>query len=195
MKAVAVFCGSSYGHGDTYARNARNLGTELAARGIRLVYGGGNVGLMGVLADSTLAAGGEVFGVIPKALVDWEVAHRGLTELFVVDSMHERKARMAGLADGFLVLPGGFGTMEETMEVITWAQLGLHAKPLGFWNIEGFFDPLFSFFQGTIDAGFVSNHHLNLFFVESELPRLLERLDTFRVPQLGKYVPPHKPEI
>src|SRR5262245_12742237 len=142
MRRVCVFCGSSAGNRPEYADAARHLGAALARRGLGLVYGGGHVGLMGVVADAVLRAGGEVIGVIPQALVERELAQAGLTRLEVVDTMHQRKARMADLADAFVALPGGFGTCDELFEILTWSQLGLHARPVGLLNVAGFFDPL-----------------------------------------------------
>lgn len=153
---ICVFCGSSPGKNPAYARSARETGAALAARGIELVYGGGRVGMMGVVADSVLAAGGTAIGVIPRALEEREIAHQGLTTLHVVGSMHERKALMAELSDAFLALPGGFGTFEEFCEVITWSQLGIHRKPCGLLNVTGYYDPLISMFDRSVEAGFVS---------------------------------------
>jgi uncharacterized protein (TIGR00730 family) len=145
MKSICVYCGSNFGERVSYLEAAQDLGAEMAERGITLVYGGGNVGLMGTVADSVLAAGGKAIGVIPQALVDKEVAHTGLSDLRVVGSMHERKSLMADLADGFIALPGGLGTLEEFCEVATWTQLGLHKKACGLLNIGGFYDGLLSF--------------------------------------------------
>ena len=154
LRRVCVFCGSSPGARPAYRAAAEELGRLLAARGLGLVYGGGNVGLMGVLADAALAAGGEVIGVIPRALVDLEVAHTGVRDLRVVDSMHERKATMTELADAFVALPGGIGTLEELIEVFTWSQLGLHAKPLGVLNTAGYYDKLGAFLDHGVEQGF-----------------------------------------
>jgi len=150
MKSVCVFCASSPGARPAYQEAAVSLGQELARRGLQLVYGGGKVGLMGILADAMLEVGGEVVGVIPKALLDKEVGHQGLTELHVVESMHQRKAMMADLADAFIAMPGGFGTLEEFCEMLTWLQLGLHSKPCGLLNIEGFYDPLLALFDRAV---------------------------------------------
>jgi uncharacterized protein (TIGR00730 family) len=156
---LCVYCGSNAGSSPAYADVAAQLGAAMAARGIGLVYGGGNVGLMGVLADAALAGGGEVIGVIPEHLVRAEVAHAGLTELQVVATMHERKQRMSDLADGFVVLPGGFGTFDETFEALTWDQLGLMAKPVVLLDVEQFFDPLFALMDRAVEAGFVRSAH------------------------------------
>ncbi len=164
------------------------MGAALAGRGIELVYGGGCVGLMGTIADAVLAAKGTVIGVIPEALVAKEVAHQGLTELRVVRSMHERKALMADLADAFVALPGGFGTMEEFCEVLTWAQLGLHRKPHGLLNVAGFYDPLLAFFDHTVAENFVRPAHRALVVAETEPERLLERLTSVQPPNLDKWI-------
>jgi len=156
---VCVYCGSNMGTDPAYGATARALGAALAGRGLRLVYGGGNVGLMGVLADAALAGGGEVVGVIPETLRRAEVAHQGLTELEIVGSMHERKARMASLADGFIALPGGFGTFDEVIEMLTWSQLGLQERSVVFLDVGGFFDPLLAMFDRARDAGFVRSSH------------------------------------
>jgi uncharacterized protein (TIGR00730 family) len=157
-----VFCGSNDGTDPAYAEAAVVLGAELAERGIGLVYGGGNVGLMGAVADAALSAGGEVIGVIPEFLVRAEVAHAGVSELVVVESMHERKARMGDLADGFIGLPGGYGTVEELVEVLTWEQLGLHAKPVVLLDVNGFFELLFRFFDTAVEAGLLRPAHRQL---------------------------------
>lgn len=173
MRTVCVFTGSRQGASSAYADGARQLGRELVERGVALVYGGGNVGLMTVIADTVLALGGHVTGVIPNALVSQEVAHRGLTKLHVVDSMHERKALMAQLADGFVAMPGGIGTMEEFFEVLSWAQLGLHAKPCGLLNVSGYYDPLIEFLDHAVAEDFVKAKHRALMIVEAEAGALL----------------------
>jgi len=155
IRSLCVYCGSSTGHDPAHAEIARQVGSLLAANGIRLVYGGGNIGLMGILADAVMAAGGTVLGVIPVGLFETEQGHRGITELIEVGSMHERKARMAAEAEGFLALPGGLGTLEELAEILTWAQLGIHAHPVGVLNIDGFWDPLLGFLDGVVEAGFM----------------------------------------
>jgi uncharacterized protein (TIGR00730 family) len=162
VSSVCVFCGSNAGVTPAFGETAAALGAELARRGLTLVYGGGHVGLMGAVADAALAAGGEVVGVMPRHLVDREIAHTGLTELVVTASMHERKARMAELADGFVAMPGGFGTIEEVVEVLTWNQLGLVTKPVVFLDVEGFWSSLLSFFDVSVDAGFVRQVHRSL---------------------------------
>ena len=155
MKTLCVYCGSNAGSDPTYAALARDLGTRLARDGIALVYGGGNVGLMGIVADAVLAGGGEVVGVIPQQLVDWEVAHKGVTRLEVVESMHTRKARMFELADGFVALPGGFGTLDEMFEMLTWRQLGLGKKPCAFLGVNGFWQPLMAMLDTMVRERFL----------------------------------------
>ena len=162
MSAVCVFCGSSSGSDGVYAEVAESLGTAIAEAGHDLVYGGGHVGLMGVVADAALAAGATVTGVMTEQLVAAEVAHRGLSRLEITTSMHERKARMAELSDGVIVLPGGFGTLDETFEIITWNQLGLVAVPVVFLDVDGYFDALFRFVESSVEAGFVSERHAGL---------------------------------
>ncbi|MBI3445543.1 MAG: TIGR00730 family Rossman fold protein [Magnetospirillum sp.] len=182
MKRVCVFCGSSAGANPAYAKAATALGRLLAERGLELVYGGGNVGLMGVVADAALAAGGKVIGIIPEAMMTWEVGHANLTELRVVNSMHERKAAMADLADAFIALPGGIGTMEELFEVWTWAQLGLHNKPLGFLDVAGYFERLHAFLDHMADEGFVKPRHRSMVAVHHSPETLLALLDSYQAP-------------
>jgi uncharacterized protein (TIGR00730 family) len=172
MQRICVFCGSSRGTRPVYAEIARALGAELARRKLGLVYGGSSVGLMGVLADAVLAAGGEVIGVLPRGLFRREVAHTGLTELREVESMHERKALMAELADAFLALPGGYGTLDELFEIVTWAQIGLHTKPIGLLDAEQFFAPLLAFLRHAAQEGFIVSQHLNL-LLRAETPAAL----------------------
>jgi uncharacterized protein (TIGR00730 family) len=173
---ICVFCGSSSGRGDAYRQAAATLGRLMAERGIGLVYGGASVGTMGVVADAAVDAGGEVVGVIPQALVDREVAHQGLTDLRVVRDMHERKATMADLSDGFIALPGGAGTMEELFEVWTWAQLGLHAKPIGLLDVAGFYDPLGAMLDHMVTEGFLSAANRDLVTFEADPVALLDRI-------------------
>lgn len=162
LRRVCVFCGSSNGNRDDYRTSTTMLATELVRRGVGLVYGGACVGLMGLLADEVIAGGGEVIGVIPKAMCDREIAHPGLTDLRVVESMHERKATMAGLADAFIALPGGFGTFEEFCEAVTWTQLGLHRKRCGLLNVGGFYDPLLALFDRAVADGFLKPQNRRL---------------------------------
>jgi uncharacterized protein (TIGR00730 family) len=179
LRRVAVFCGSNSGARPSYEAAARSLGREIAGRGLGLVYGGGNVGLMGSLADAAIAAGGEVIGVIPDALRARELAHAKLAELRVVGSMHERKATMAELSDAFVVLPGGFGTYEEFCEILTWAQLGLHSKPCGIFDVEGFYAALLSHFDHATAEGFVSSAHRSLVLVAYSAAEMLDALERY----------------
>jgi uncharacterized protein (TIGR00730 family) len=188
MKSVCVFCGSNLGARPEYGRAAEDFGRALAARGLTLVYGGAKVGLMGLLADAALAAGGEVVGVMPRALIEREIAHDGLTELHEVDSMHVRKARMADLSDGFVALPGGAGTLEEVFEVWTWGQLGHHRKPVGFLNVAGFFDALLTFLDHQARERFMRPEHRDMLIVESDAERLLNRLGTYVPPAVTKWI-------
>jgi uncharacterized protein (TIGR00730 family) len=176
---ICVFMGSRHGSQSEYAEAATRLGRELVGRGYGLVYGGGNVGLMNVVADSVLELRGNVIGVIPDSLVSKEVAHRGLTELRVVGSMHERKALMAELSDGFIALPGGIGTMEEFFEVLSWAQLGLHEKPCGLLNVSGYYDPLIQFLDQAVSQDFIKPKHRALLIVERQPAKLLDRFEEF----------------
>jgi uncharacterized protein (TIGR00730 family) len=183
-----VFCGSSAGRDPAYGQLAEALGRALAERGIGVVYGGGRVGLMGVVADAAMAAGGEVVGVIPQALLDREIGHQGLTDLRVVGSMHERKSLMAELADGFVALPGGIGTLEELFEMWTWAQLGLHAKPCGVLDAGGFYGPLLAFLDHQVAAGFVRPAHRAM-LVSADTPgALLAAFESYRAPEVPKWV-------
>ena len=190
FKRLCVFCGSSHGANPAYAEAAKTAGNELARRGIGLVYGGGNVGLMGVIADAVLAAGGGVIGVIPEALMAKEVGHRGLPDLRVVKTMHERKALMAELSDGFVALPGGIGTFEEFFEIVTWAQLGLHSKPCALLNVNGFYDPLLRLMDHAIAERFVKPKQRDLVLVEADFSRLLDRMAEHHVPHEPKWISP-----
>jgi uncharacterized protein (TIGR00730 family) len=176
VRRVCVFCGASRGRAAAYAAAARQFGAVLAGRGLGVVYGGGKVGLMGALADGALAAGGEVIGVIPRELVERELAHDGLTELHVVGSLHERKALMAELADAFVALPGGFGTLDELMEQLTWSQLGLHAKPVGLLDVEGYWRPLVALARHATEEGFVREADLGAIAVAAGAEALLDQL-------------------
>ena len=186
VHSICVFSGSSPGAQRCYTDAARELGTQLAARGIRLVYGGASIGLMGVLADTVLAAGGQVVGVIPRQLLAREVAHRGLPDLRITASMHERKALMAELSDGFIALPGGFGTLEEFAEVLTWSQLGLQRKPCGLLNVAGFYRPLLAFFDHAVAERFVPAQHRELVLAETDAGRLLDALRAWTPPTPDK---------
>jgi uncharacterized protein (TIGR00730 family) len=190
MHRLCVFCGSSSGHHPAYTGLAEQLARELARRGLGLVYGGGRVGLMGVLADAALAAGAPVIGVMPRPLVDREIAHRDLTDLRVVANMHERKALMAELADGFVALPGGVGTLEELFEAWTWAQLGLHRKPCGLLSVDGFFDPLVTFLDHLVVTGFVQPAHRAMLIVTDSAGDLLTRFVAYEPPRVTKWITP-----
>jgi uncharacterized protein (TIGR00730 family) len=192
MKRICIFCGSNKGARNAYIEAARAIGRALTRRGLGLVYGGGHIGLMGVVADSVLAEDGEVIGVIPKALLAKESAHQGLTELRVVGSMHERKALMAELADAFVALPGGYGTFEEFCEVLTWAQLGLHRKPCGILNVEGFYNSLLSLLDHAVAERFVRAEHRSLVLEEHDPERLLDRLVSYQPAKLDKWIDPNE---
>jgi uncharacterized protein (TIGR00730 family) len=188
LKNICVFCGSSAGGKSVYAQAAQAVGRLLCRRGIGLVYGGGKVGLMGVLADACLAEGGRVIGVIPQALVDREVAHSGLTELRVVNSMHERKAIMADVSDAFMALPGGYGTWEELFEMLTWSQLGIQRKPCGLLNVSGYYDPLLELADKALSEGFLRGVNRDLLLSDDDPERLLDRLSTYSFPIVEKWI-------
>lgn len=188
MQRVCVFCGSSAGSNPAYADAAREMGRTLVARGLGLVYGGGQVGLMGVVADAVLAAGGEVVGVIPHALNAREIAHHGLTKLHLVDSMHERKALMASLSDAFIAMPGGFGTYEEFFEAVTWTQLGVHRKACGLLNVSGFYDPVVQFIDRAVSEQFIRPQHRATILVDEDPGRLLDKLDAIVLPEVPKWI-------
>ncbi len=185
---LCVFCGSSHGAKPEYAAAARSFGELLARERIALVYGGGNVGLMGVIADAVLAADGQVIGVIPHGLAVKELAHAGLTELHIVDSMHQRKAMMADRSDGFVALPGGLGTFEEILEIITWAQLGIHRKPCGFLNVAGYYDKLIAFLDHAVEEQLFKPEHRAMILVESESTRMLERMRAYTPTYVEKWI-------
>jgi uncharacterized protein (TIGR00730 family) len=188
LQSVCVFCGSSPGLDPAYTEAARSLGRTLAKANIRLVFGGGHVGLMGVVSNAAIEAGGEAIGVIPKFLVERELAHTGLTDLRIVGSMHERKAMMSDLSEGFITLPGGTGTLEEFFEILTWAQLGEHEKPCGLLNVAGYYDPLLTVFDQMVNRGFLSGPNRNLVLIESEPERLLQRLESYQPPKTAKWI-------
>jgi TIGR00730 family protein len=188
MKRICVFCGSNNGANPAYLEAAEKVGKFFAENGIELVYGGGRVGLMGRIADTVLAYGGQVIGVIPHDLAVKEVAHQGLTELHVVGSMHERKALMASFAEGFIALPGGFGTFEEFCEIITWAQLGIHQKPCAILNVGGFYDHLIAMFEYAMRENFIRGEHKKLVLVESEIERLFTLMKNYQPPVIEKWL-------
>ena len=188
MKSVAVFCGSSIGALPTYKEGAIALGKELAKQNITLVYGGASVGIMGTVADTVLKSGGQVIGVIPKMLEEREISHTNLTELIIVDSMHERKTKMSELADGFIALPGGPGTMEEFFEVFTWGQLGLHHKPCGILNIDHYFDQLISFFTHMNEQQFLQDQYLSMLLNDTDPANLIEKFRVYNPPAIKTYI-------
>ena len=188
MTSICVYCGSSPGNDPAFVEAAREVGTLIAKRGLTLVYGGGNTGLMGVVADAVLAAGGRAVGVIPDHLVQKEVGHNGLTEQHVVATMHERKAKMAALANGFLALPGGVGTLEEIIEVFVWMQLGLHAKPCALLNINGYYDPLVKFLEQMVESRFLRPEQLTQLVVAREPTEALDRLASFTPKAVEKWI-------
>lgn len=192
MNRICVYCGSSPGRRPGYRRSAKLLGKELATRELGLVYGGASIGVMGAVADGVLEQGGSAIGVIPHSLATKEVAHDGLDDLLVVGSMHERKARMAELSDGFVALPGGWGTIEEIFEMLTWAQLGFHQKPCGLLNVEGYFDHLFQFLEYAIDQRFVKEAHRPMIIMDDDPAALLDRFAAYRAPRVKKWIGPEE---
>ncbi len=188
MKRITVFCGSSAGTDDRYMEQAKALGTTLAHEGIDVVYGGANVGLMGALADGALEANGKVIGVLPDFLRSKEIAHQGLTELIIVQTMHQRKTKMNDLCDGVIALPGGFGTLEEFFEMLTWGQLGLHQKPLGILNTHGFYDPLLALLQRMVEDGFLKESNRAMVLVSGSIADLLQQLRNYTPPLTGKWI-------
>lgn len=188
MKSVCVFCGSNSGAGDAYVEATRQLARAIAQRGLRLVYGGGSIGLMGVLGDAALAAGAHVIGVTPRRLLEKEVVHGGLTELHVVESMHERKALMARLADGFVALPGGLGTLDELFEALTWTQLGIHRKPCALLDVNGYFGQLTAYLDHAVEQRFIRPEHRAMLVSERDPHVLLDRLAGVRLPEVSKWM-------
>ena len=186
IQSICVYCGSNAGKRALFVDAAKRLGRELAATKTEIVYGGGRRGLMGALADAALAAGGRVIGIIPQSLVDAEIAHRGLSELHVVRTMHERKAEMTRRADAFLILPGAWGTLDELCEALTWAQLGIHHKPCGLWNVDGYYDLLLQFLAHAVDEKFLKPEDRDLLLVSNDLAKLLEKINKFKI-EKGRY--------
>jgi len=192
MKYICVYCGSNPGRIMDYREAARSLGRELAGRNLGLVYGGASVGVMGAVADAILECGGKAIGVIPHALATKEISHHGLDQLFVVDSMHERKAKMAELSDGFVALPGGWGTIEEIFEMLTWAQLGFHEKPCGLLNVAGYYDHLFTFLENAIEEQFVKAEYRPMIMMDDSAASLLRRFSDYRAPKVKKWIGPEE---
>lgn len=188
MKSITVFCGSSFGSDNIYKEQATLLGQTLAEQGIQLIYGGADVGLMGAVADGALNAGGKVIGVLPHFLQSKEIAHKQLTELILVESMHERKTKMNDLCDGVIALPGGYGTLEEFFEMITWAQLGLHQKPIGILNIDGFYDDLIRMVQTMVNKGFLKQVNHDMLLISDRIEELLEMMKNYQAPTVGKWI-------
>lgn len=188
ISRICVYCGSSVGRVEAYQVMAKKLGGLLAQHNIELVYGGADVGIMGLIADEVLNAGGNVIGVMPRALVEKEVAHHGLSKLYVVESMHERKAKMAELSDGFIALPGGLGTLEELFEIMTWAQLGFHQKPIGLLNVNGFYDGLLTFLEHAVTEQYIKKNHQEMLIVEQQPALLLERFISFQPVIIDKWI-------
>lgn len=188
IQSICIFCGSNPGKGEVYAEATRALVRTMAAAGIRIIFGGGKIGLMGVVAETAIAAGAHVVGVTPRGLLEHEVVHRGLTELHVADSMHERKVLMAKMADAFISLPGGMGTFDETFEMMTLTQLGVHRKPCGLLNIAGFYDGLMAFLGHAVDERFVRAEHRDMIVVDDDPQRLLQRLDAWSLPEVSKWM-------
>lgn len=188
MNSICIFCGASPGARPIYIEKAREAGRMIAESGLNMVYGGGSVGMMGAVADSCLDAGGKVTGVITQQLYDLEVGHEGLTDIEIVTTMHERKARMAELADGFVSLPGGIGTLEEMFEVLTWAQLEIHSKPCGLLNVEGYYDDLYDFLQNAVKERFLLPEHAGMLILDEDFESLLAKMMTFTPIQIEKWV-------
>jgi uncharacterized protein (TIGR00730 family) len=190
MKRVCVYCGSNFGLNPRFRESAVELGNELVNRGIGLVYGGASVGIMGTIADAVLERGGEAIGVIPSALAHKEIAHPSLSKLHIVGSMHERKALMAELSDGFIALPGGWGTIEEIFEVLTWAQLGFHRKPCGLFNVESYYDHLFAFLEHAIDQQFVKAEYWPMLIMRPDADSILDAFANYQAPDVKKWISP-----
>ncbi|MGN5955464.1 TIGR00730 family Rossman fold protein [Sphingobacterium lactis] len=188
LKQLVVFCASSPGHESIFMESARMVGEALVTRGINLVYGGGRVGLMGAIADSVLANDGEVYGVIPKFLNSKEIGHRGITQLLEVDTMHERKAKMNLLCDGVIALPGGFGTMEELFEMLTWGQLGLHQKPMGLLNVDGFYNHLILFIEHMVKSGLLKKENQEMLLFANDIHELIDKMEAYEAPSVPKWL-------
>lgn len=192
IKSIAVFCGSSNGLKKDYIEQAFLLGVGLAERKIRLIYGGAKVGLMGAVANGSLSKGGHVSGVLPDFLQQKELAHEGITDLFIVETMHQRKTKMHELSDAFIALPGGFGTLEELFEIITWAQLGLHQKPIGLLNIDGFYDHLLLLLNQMVNSGFLKETNREMLLIDNNLDHLIQQMEAYEAPTVGKWISSEK---
>jgi len=189
MQSICIYCGSSKGNNPMYAKVARETGAFFASKGIKIIYGAGNVGLMGEVADGALEAGGEVIGVIPEFLKKWEVCHTGLTDLHVFETMHQRKSFMAEISDGFLALPGGFGTLDELFEIMTWKQLNLHQKPIGVLNVNGYFDNALRQIDTMVEEGFLKSENRDFLKIDTSIERLLEKMKGHSdIPSAGKWI-------
>lgn len=188
MKSICVFCGSSKGNNPNFTQAAKNLGHTLVKQKLKLIYGGASIGLMGVLADAVIEAGGEVIGVMPEALANREIAHKNLSKLHIVNSMHERKALMSTLSDGFIALPGGLGTIEEFFEVLTWAQLGIHNKPCGVLNINGYYDQLFNFLRHAVDVKMLKKEYLSMIISDESPENIINKFKLYHPPQIKKWI-------
>ena len=188
MKAITVFCASSFGTDPAFEEQAFQLGATLAKNNIQLIYGGAQVGLMGAVANGALAAGGKVTGVLPHFLQSKEIAHAGLTELILTESMHERKTKMDSLSDGVIALPGGFGTLEELFEILTWGQLGLHKKPVALLNINGFYDELIAFINTMVDKGVLKGINRDMLLIDTDAHALLDKMRNYKAPEVGKWI-------
>ncbi|MDQ0065871.1 LOG family protein [Chryseobacterium lathyri] len=192
MKSITVFCGSSFGSDDIFKEQAFLLGQTLAKQDIQLIYGGADVGLMGAVADGALHENGKVIGILPHFLQSKEIAHKNLSELILVETMHERKTKMNDLCDGVIVLPGGYGTLEEFFEMITWAQLGLHKKPIGILNIDGFYDDLISLVQNMVDKDFLKQINRDMLLISENIDELLDKMRNYQAPTVGKWISKEK---
>jgi uncharacterized protein (TIGR00730 family) len=190
VRSICVFCGSNSGAGEAYAGAARSLARAIATRGLKLIYGGGSIGLMGVLGEAALVAGCHVIGVTPRRLLERELVHQGLTELRVVETMHERKALMAELSDGFVALPGGLGTLDELFEMLTWTQLGIHRKPCALLDVDGYFEKLAEFLDHAVEQRFVKTEHRSMLLADDDPESLLERMSSTRLPEVSKWIGP-----
>lgn len=188
MNKISVFCGSSFGTDKIFEIKAKQLGEKLAEESIELIYGGANVGLMGAVADGVLSKGGKVTGVLPSFLKSKEIAHEGITELIIVNTMHERKSKMSELCDGVIALPGGFGTLEEFFEMLTWSQLGIHEKPIGILNINGFYDDLISLLNKMVEKGFLKEPNRKMILISENIDDLLKKMKNYDAPKISKWI-------